>query len=279
MTASVGRESKSGSGDRARRLIHDISGRQGAWLFVGELIVVLVAWEVLVGVFEVINPLFLPPPTAIAQGFVELLGTDRLAEDLIASATAWFIGYGLAVGAGIVGGLIVGSSFIADRLASPVLWSIYATPWLAYQPLTKAWFGFGRGPVIFLVFIASVFPILLNASAGIRTTNRSLLNAGRIFGASRLELYGKILLPSTVPYILAGMRQGAVMATIALIVAELTGSSTGIGALIAFTAGTYKTNQSFAAIAITVVWSVGMSQLIRLIGHWLAPWAAQGERA
>lgn len=264
---------------RPRRLIHELSGRQGAWLFVVELAIVLVLWEVLVGTFRVINPLFLPPPTTIVSGFVELFATDRMVTDLVSSMMAWFIGYGMAVAFGVVGGLVVGSSFVADRLVSPILWSIYATPWLAYQPLTKAWFGFGRGPVIFLVFIASVFPILLNTSAGIRTTSRSLLNAGRVFGATGIHMYRQILLPSTVPYILAGTRQGAVMATIALIVAEMTGASRGIGALISFTAGTYNTNQSFAAIVITVTWSVGMSQLIRLIGLWLAPWATRGVRA
>lgn len=259
--------------------VHTITDKQGVWLFAVEVVVVLVAWQILVGTFGLINPLFLPPPLDIAAGFVDLLGRERFQTDLLASLYAWLVGFGLAVSVGIVLGLITGSSFVADRLASPLLWSLYATPWLAYEPITKAWFGFGRGPVIFLVFIASIFPVLLNTSAGIRTTNRSLLNAGRVFGASRPLLYKKVLLPSTVPFILAGMRQGAVMATIALIVAELTGASRGIGALIAFTAGTYQTAQSYAAIAITVVWSVGMSQLIRAMGNRVAPWAAQKERA
>lgn len=273
-----GRSGGTGSGP-GHGWAHRITDRQGAWLFAGEVVLVLVLWQILVGTFGVINPLFLPPPLAIANGFVELLGTERLATDVVASLTAWFIGYGLAVAVGIVLGLITGSSFVVDRLASPLLWSLYATPWLAYEPITKAWFGFGRGPVIFLVFIASVFPILLNASTGIRTTNRSLLNAGRVFGADTRQLYTKVLLPSTVPYILAGMRQGAVLATIAMIVAELTGASRGMGSLIAFTAGTYQTAQSYAAIALVVVWSVGVSQLIRVIGNRLAPWAVQRERA
>lgn len=254
-----------------------IDPRVGALLFAGEVILLLLAWQVLVGGLGLVNPLFLPPPLATAEGFVELYTGGTLPEHITASLGAWAIGYGLAAGVGIVAGLLVGSSVAADRLTGPILWTIYATPWLAYRPLTKAWFGFGLGPIIALVFIASVFPILLNTSAGIRTTSRSLLSAGRIFGATRAQLYTKIVLPSTVPYILAGLRQSAVMATIALVVAEMTGSSTGIGALIAYTANTYNTNQSFAAIVMVVIWSVGMSQLIRLVGRWVAPWTA-GQR-
>lgn len=80
-------------------------------------------------------------------------------------------------------------------------------------------------------------------------------------------------------FLLAGLRQGAVMATIALIVAELAGTSTGIGALIVRTANMYNTDQSFAAIAIVILWSVGVTQLIGVVGRRIAPWTRTRELA
>ncbi len=256
---------------RGRRL-QQIDTRTGLLLLAGEVVVLLVLWQVLVGTFEVINPTFFPPPLDTLQGFEELFASDDLVEHVTTSLKAWVAGYALVVVVGIGMGLLIGTSLPVDKLAMPWVWTLYATPLLAYQPLAKAWFGFGIGPIIFLVFIGSVFPLLFNTAAGIRTVSRSLISAGRIFGASRRELYFKVLLPATLPYIMAGLRQSAVIATISLIVAEMTTTSVGMGSLIVFTANQYTTDESFAAIVLVVVWSVTITALIGLLGRRLVPW-------
>jgi ABC-type nitrate/sulfonate/bicarbonate transport system permease component len=255
-----------------KRWWQDIDTRTGTILLIIEVIVILILWQVLIGHYELIHPVFFPPPLETLDGFLTLVGTGELWGHAWRSITSWTIGYFLAVTAGTAIGLIVGSSIAADRLSGPFLWAIYATPWLAYRPLTVAWFGFGVAPIVFLVFIASIFPILLNTSAGIRTTDKSMLNAGRIFGASKRDLFTKIFLPSTLPFTLTGMTQGAIMATIALTVAELTGAAVGMGALIIFKANTYKTNESFAAIVLLVIWSIVIVQVIQAVSRRLAPW-------
>lgn len=273
----VGRRLRGGGPPRRRRL-QDIDTRTGVAIFAAEVVLILVLWQWLVGELRVINPVFLPPPLDTIDGFRTLVSSGELGGIIWTSLQAWFIGYGLAVAGGIVIGLLIGSSVAADRLLGPLVWPLYATPWLAYAPLSKAWFGFGLTPVVFIVFIAGVFPILLNTSAGIRTVSRSLVNAGRIFGANRIQVYRKILLPATVPYIIAGMRQSAVLATVALVVAEMITSGDGIGGMIAYTANTYATDQSFAGIVMVVIWSVTVTQLIGLLGRRLAPWTTGGKR-
>ncbi|WP_053204449.1 ABC transporter permease [Jiangella muralis] len=245
---------------------------QKALIVLGEVLVVLALWQLLVGSWRVINPIFLPPPLSILEGFDELLASGQLGEHVLTSIRSWLTGFGLATLIGVPLGLLMGSSLAVDRVVGPMAWTIYATPMLAYQPLALAWFGFGTGPVVFLVVMGALFPILLNVSAGMRTTSPSLVNAARVYGGRRLQLYRKVFLPSTVAFLIAGMRQGAVMATIALMVAELAGTSTGMGALIVRTANSYQTDQSFAAIAMVVLWSVGMTQLIGGVGRWVAPW-------
>ncbi|KQZ09552.1 ABC transporter permease [Agromyces sp. Root1464] len=243
-----------------------------------EVVVMLVIWQLVVGVFGWINPVFFPPPLAIAQGFGELVASGTLAANLAISLQAWLTGFVIAVVVGIPVGLLMGASLPVDRVVGPIAWTIYATPTIAYQPLAKAWFGFGIGPVVFLVAISAMFPILLNIAAGMRTTNASIIRAGRVYGASRLRLYRSVYLPSTVPFLFAGLRQAVVLATIGMVVAEMAGSSAGIGAVIIRAANTYQTDQAFAAIAIVVVWSVSMTQVVTLVERWVAPWTRKGRR-
>jgi ABC-type nitrate/sulfonate/bicarbonate transport system permease component len=261
----------------ARGRMQNIDTRTGVLLLAGEVVVLLVLWQVLVGGLEVINPTFFPPPLDTLEGFKDLFGSGDLMEHVTASIKAWLAGYALVIVIGIAVGLLIGTSLPIDKLATPWVWTLYATPLLAYQPLAKAWFGFGTGPIIFLVFIGSVFPLLFNTAAGIRTVSRSLISAGRIFGASKRELYGKVLLPATLPYILAGARQSAVIATISLIVAEMTTTSVGMGSLIVFTANQYNTDESFAAIVMVVVWSLTMTTVIGLLARRLVPWSGGGR--
>jgi ABC-type nitrate/sulfonate/bicarbonate transport system permease component len=173
---------------------------------------------------------------------------------------------------GVVAGIGLGAWLPFNRLAGPVLWSLYATPWLAWRPLSVAWFGFGIAPIVFLVFIAAIFPVMLNTAAGVSAAEPALISAGRIFGASRTSIYRKIVLPSALPFVFAGMRQSMVMATIALLVGELTGAAAGIGALIANKTALYQTDEAFAAIILAVAWTLTLTTLLDVARRRLAPW-------
>ncbi|MFJ3473628.1 ABC transporter permease [Microbacterium maritypicum] len=255
-----------------------LSARGKAAVIAIEVVVLLALWQLVVGVFGWISPVFLPPPLAIAQGFGEIVANGSLAANAGISVQAWLTGFALAVVVGIPVGLLMGTSLPVDRVIGPIAWTIYATPSIAYQPLAKAWFGFGIGPVIFLVTISAIFPIMLNVAAGMRTTNPSIIRAARVYGAGRMRLYRSVYLPSTIPFLFAGLRQAVVLATIGMVVAELAGSSSGMGALIIRASNTYQTDQAFAAIAVVVLWSVGMTQVVTAIERGVAPWTRKGTR-
>lgn len=277
MTALLAAGPNLGRGGAAAWLA-GLSARGKAAVIAVEVIVLLVLWQLVVGVFGWISPVFLPPPLAIAQGFGEIVANGSLAANAGVSVQAWLTGFALAVVVGIPVGLLMGTSLPVDRVIGPIAWTIYATPSIAYQPLAKAWFGFGIGPVIFLVTISAIFPILLNVAAGMRTTNPSIIRAARVYGAGRMRLYRSVYLPSTIPFLFAGLRQAVVLATIGMVVAELAGSSSGMGALIIRASNTYQTDQAFAAIAVVVVWSVGMTQVVTAIERGVAPWTRKGKR-
>lgn len=244
-----------------------------------EAILLLGLWQVAVGGLELVNPVFLPPPLEILNGFATLAGRDDMSQHLTTSLLVWIIGFSLAVVVGVILGVLVGGSLPVERLTGPILWTIYATPWLAYRPLSVIWFGFGLAPIIFLVFIASLFPVLLNTAAGVRAVDPSLLQASRVFGIGRLATYRTILLPSALPFVIVGMRQSAVMATISLIVAEMTGSSVGLGALVGILTSRYQTDQAFALVVVAVIWTVGIGQILKTIGRRIAPWQTDARLA
>jgi ABC-type nitrate/sulfonate/bicarbonate transport system permease component len=239
---------------------------------------IFVIWEIAVGVFDLVNPIFLPAPSSVADGLFDLVISGEILPHLWSSLVAWTVGFGLAVTLGVATGIIIGVSLPLHRLVTPVLWSFYAIPWLAYRPLTVAWFGFGLPPIIFLVFIASLFPVLFNTAAGVAATDTSLLQAGRIFGSSRFGTYRKIMLPSSLPFIFAGMRQSVVLATLALLVAEMLGATVGVGAMITISTNTYRTEQAFAMIVVAIAWTTSVSYVVGLIGKVVAPWQSDVRR-
>lgn len=244
-----------------------------------ETLLILAVWQVAIGTFKVVNPVFLPPPLEILDGFATLAARADLPQHLGTSLWVWCLGFLLAVIVGVSLGILTGASVPVDRLSGPVLWTIYATPWLAYRPLSVVWFGFGLAPIVFVVFVASVFPVLLNTAAGVRSVDPSLVQASRVFGISRLRVYRRILLPSALPFVIVGMRQSAVMATISLIVAEMLGSSIGVGASLGILTSRYQTGQAMAFVVIAVLWTVGVGQLLKVIGRRVAPWQADARQA
>ncbi|EAR25989.1 permease protein of ABC transporter [marine actinobacterium PHSC20C1] len=259
-------------GSRVGAWLAGLSLRSRILLISAEVVVMLALWQLVVGVFRWINPVFVPAPLSIFSGLGDILSSGAVAANAPASLQAWVVGFGLALVIAIPLGLLLGVSLPVDRIVGPIAWAIYATPSVAYQPLAKAWFGFGIGPVVFLVLVSAVFPIMFNLAAGIRTTNTSIISAAKVYGASKFRLYPAIYLPSTVPFLFAGLRQGVVLATIGMMVAELSGAAVGMGALIIRSTNTYQVGQAFAAIMLVVIFTISMVQVTTLVERWVAPW-------
>lgn len=237
-----------------------------------ELAIAILLWQWLVTGAGVINAVFVPAPSSIADALGDIIRDGTLADNAAVSLRSWLTGFILAVIIGLPVGLLMGGSLPVNRIAGPIAWTVYATPSVAYQPLAKAWFGFGTGPVVFLVTISAVFPLLLNTAAGMQTTNRSHVSAARVYGASRFDLYRKVFLPSTIPFVFTGLRQAATLATIGMTVAELSGSSSGMGALIIRSSNMYRTDASYAAIVVIIAWSVATTLLIIAVERLTTPW-------
>ncbi len=241
-----------------------------------ELIVVVYVWDTLVVRYEVVNPLFFPAPSAMASELATLIASGELADHLSFSLRNLAVGYGLGAVLGISLGLLVGASRILERLWGPIIWSGYSTPVITIRPLLIIWFGFGWTALAFLVFLSSFFPILINTMAGVGTVDESLLRAGRVFGATRLQMYTKIILPSTIPFILTGLRLAIGAALIGMLVGELVSSNQGLGYIVAMGASRFNMSKAFGAVLVLVIMSLTLVNSVRWLEDRVAPWRKGG---
>lgn len=241
-------------------------------LIATEAAAVLILWELLTGVTELVNPVFLPPPSRVVVALVEFFASGFIWPHLQFSATNWSIGYVLASLFGVSLGVLMGTFEPVGRLVGPLAWTLYVTPHISIMPLLIIWLGFGAAPIIALVFVSALFPVLLTTSAGIRTVDPALIRAGQVFGASWVRIQLKIVLPATLPFIVTGMRLAIPTSLIGMIIGEILGIGRGIGAVLALGTATFRVDQSIAAVVIAVTSSLTLLRVFAIVERRIAPW-------
>lgn len=245
-------------------------------ILVAEGVAFLLLWELAVDVFQLVSVVFVPAPIRIAGALVELVRSGDLAYHGVYSIQNFATGYLLALAFAVAGGLLLGSSNVLGHLVGPLAWSLYAMPLVAILPMTTIWFGFGAGPAIFIVFASAFLPMLLNTMSGVRTVDPSLVRAARVFGAGQLALWKKIVLPSTVPFVLAGMRLALIAAFVGLFVAEAEGGARGVGSIVATASSRFLVDRAFAAIVVLVLASTSLVRVVGLLERRVSAWRPRG---
>ena len=180
----------------------------------------------------------LPPPSKVVQETWELIvspfydngGNDvGIAWQLLASLQRVAYGYSLAVLAGVGLGVLVGQSTWALRGLDPLFQVLRTVPPLAWLPISLAGFQDGQPSAIFVIFITSVWPIIINTSIGIRNIPDDYRNVARVIRLNGLEYFGQIMLPAAAPFIFSGLRIGVGLSWLAIVAAEMLIGGVGIG--------------------------------------------------
>jgi NitT/TauT family transport system permease protein len=222
------------------------------WLITtGSVVFVLVAWQLCA---PFINPLFGTYPTAIAAAFWKLLSSGKLAAALIDSLRPFAAGYALAILVGVPLGLVIGRSRVLEAAIGIYVTAGFAMPLVALVPLLVLWLGLGFAVKVAIIFLMSVFPIFV-------APNRVILR--------------RIILPATLPYIMAGVRLALGRAVVAMVIAEFFTSISGLGAIIQTSANNFDTATTFVPIIIIMLMAVGLNFLVGAIERWVAPWQAE----
>lgn len=261
-----------------RRPIERSIGWERFWIQYGGIIGTIInfslfffAWELLARA-DVVSKLILPRFSEVINITIELAQKGELSKHLIFSAGNFTAGFLIASVTGIPLGLALGASKTLDRILGPYVWALFSTPRLAILPLITIVMGFGSESKIFLVFIGAFFVIVINTWAGVQTVDQSLIRAGRAFGANRIQLFTKIVVPYTLPFIIVGLRLGVTRALVVNLVSEMLASSRGMGYLVIRAVDSFKTEQLFSMILILVIVSMSLVTALRHIELWIAPW-------
>jgi NitT/TauT family transport system permease protein len=243
------------------------------WRFASliSLMIFVILWEVLVRLFSV-NPLFLPAPTAIGLEFIEISEKGLLWGPLGESLQALLVGLIVSILVGVPLGILVGASRVLDLISLPYLWALRATPRVAIAPLMVIWVGFGFEAKVWMIFLGAGVIILLITQEGVKTVDESLVRVARSFGASRKDIYLKVVLPYILPYIANAIRNGVGFAIVALLVVEMFSASGGLGSQVMRASYTYDSPRMFAFVIVLLVISLGLISISRRLEAYVSRW-------
>jgi len=231
----------------------------------------LAFWEAAVALGW-ISPIFTSSPSRIFATGYEMFRDGSIYPDLSVSAEEFILGYGLAVIAGVPLGILMGWYSRLNAVLDPFVNALYATPRIALMPLIIIWFGIDLPAKIAIIFLSTVFPILVNTMTGVRTMERDFVKVARSFGASDGQLFRTVALPSSVPNLLTGLRLGLGHALIGIVVGEMYGASAGIGFMMQTAGATFQTDKVMVGIVIIAAAGMGLTQLLRSIEKKFDAW-------
>jgi NitT/TauT family transport system permease protein len=233
-------------------------------------VVGLVLWEVAGG--WLISEFWISSPSAVWSALAGFAGDGQLWPAVRATLVETGIGFVVGALAGILVGLLFGISPIIARILDPYFVGFNSIPRVALIPLFILWFGIGLETKVIFAATLVFFPVFMNTFAGARDVDRDLIDVIKVMGASRLDTIRRILVPSALVWVFAGLRMSVPFALIGAVVAEMFTSNDGLGYLIAVTANQYDTAGSFASLFVTTVLGLGLtwgvSQLERRLLRW-----------
>jgi len=198
---------------------------------VASLVVFVLAWQLIV--FVAGYPSFiLPGPYTVAERFIRAWSDGMMWPHTQTTLVEVLLGFAIGASIGLVTGIGLARSRLAERLLSPYLVAAQATPILALAPLIVLWFGSGLPSKLVICTLIVFFPVAIATMVGIRSVDPRLLEMARSFRATEWQTITRVEVPAALPAILGGLRVGITLAVIGAIVGEWAGGETGLGVLI-----------------------------------------------
>ena len=234
-------------------------------LSLGLAVVVLLAWQF--GPPALGMPKYIiPTVTDLASEMARMYEQENLVAHFFSTAEFSVLGFALGSLLGAIIGYALGLSPVWEKALSPYILALQIAPKVAFAPLFILWFGYNALPKLTVTILVVFFPILVNVLQSMRTADRDLVNLARAYSMSRAQIFWKVLFPSSMPNLMAGLRIGATLAVIGITVGELVGGQTGLGYLITYGEGQADTAMVFDAIFLLTVigaliyWAVAFTE-------------------
>jgi NitT/TauT family transport system permease protein len=196
----------------------------------------ILLWHVATDLLGLFPPIILPSPEkvffTIYEKFTVAVGEEKLLGHIGVSLVRILVGVGIALVLAVPLGILMGWYEDLDSVASPLIEVLRPIPPIAWIPLAILWFGIGLGSKVFIIAIGAFFPALINTYIGVKFVDPLLIKAAKTLGARDRDILWEVVLPASVPLIVAGVRIGVGVGLMCLVAAELVAASSGLGYLI-----------------------------------------------
>lgn len=221
---------------------------------------------------RVLNPIVFSSPTGVIGALEREIARGEIWQHLGVSILEFTVGFFLAAVVGIFVGLLAGASTVVLHLLDPWITLLYSTPKVALIPMIIIVMGIDLPSKVFIVFLMSVFVVIVNTLTGVQNTSRNLIAVGRVFGARRRMLWTSVVLPSALPNILAGLRLSGMHAMVGVVVAELVAGNHGIGFMISQAGASLRTGTVMLLVLFLGLWGVVFGEVMRAVEGRFEPW-------
>jgi ABC-type nitrate/sulfonate/bicarbonate transport system permease component len=237
----------------------------------GSVALVILVWEVSARISGV-SPLYLPRPTQIVVALIEMFRNGGLALDLSWTLYRIFAGFFVAVVVGALLGVWIATSFRVRAIADMFIAMLYPLPKVTLIPLLVIWLGTGGPFMLTISFLGAIFPIVINTVLGVRQCDPGLVLAARDLGATQQQIVRKVLLPSAIPSIFAGIRLGLGVSIILVVAAEMVVGKLGLGARLYLSGQILETEQVFAVLIVLATLGIVVTKTQDWIDKKLGRW-------
>jgi len=244
------------------------TGRHSGWI---ALLVVIALWQLAAGT-SLVNPLFLPAPSAIARAIFKLALSGALWQHLSYSIMRIGVGWVLGTSAGVIVGFAIGLSALARSVGITFISALFPIPKIALLPLLILWLGIGEEPKIATIALGVFFSTAISVYSGVDNVPRNLIRMAQSFNVPFPAIVRRVIWPGALPSILAGFRITASVALLLVVSAEMIGAEYGIGAFVLQAGNLMQTDQLLAGVVILSLFGLAVGKLINLLETKLLHW-------
>jgi NitT/TauT family transport system permease protein len=245
-------------------------GRNGMlWVKLASVVATIAVWE---WYGRGVNPIFFSYPSAIAAAVPPMIMSGELPKALLSSLAPFVVGWGASIVLGVLVGLLMGRYKVIDALLDAQMTALYSAPTVALIPIFILWLGLGFSAKVAIIFLSGFFPIAINAYGGAKSVTRDLIDIGRVERAREDQIFTKIIVPASMPYILTGIRASVGRSVVGMVVAEMFTAISGLGGAIVLYSSVYKMDRLFVTVIVLSLLGILLTAMMKWLERLLMPW-------
>ncbi len=245
--------------------------KEHPWLSLSSFILILLLWEI-VSRMQWIPPLFLPAPSGILSEAWSMLKTGLIFKHIYASLRRILWGFSIACITGVGVGVLIGFFSIPEAIGNPLIAATFPIPKIAILPLLILWLGIGEPSKVAVIALGVFFPMAINVYTGVKNVDPLLIKAALSLGSNRTRIIRKVILPSILPMIFAGMKLGIGIALLLVVAAEMVAADAGIGFLILTAADLMETKKLMVGLILLSLLGLFFNWLFQKLERVFIPW-------